>query len=545
MEGVDSLKRSLRFLTIIRLVVISTIVLSSILIQAAAGLVLPLTPLYALAGLAFTLSGLYAYAGQRLKPAAQAYLQLTGDVFLVTALVYFSGGADSVFSFLYLVVIAAASLLLMRRGGLAIASLASLSYGVIIEFLEYGLLPAPPLSGLPDWSGPRLVFHLAVNILGFYGVAVLTSVMAEKLSSARAEILTRRSEFERIRALHSNVIESMSSGLETLDFSGRLTFLNRAGGVILRTSESEAVGRFVWEVGPLTPEGWSAVRDALAQGNALRGETAIAGERGERTIGYSTHRLKGTSGLLLLFQDLTEMKKLESEALAREKLAAVGQMAAGIAHEIRNPLASISGSAQMLQAEMPQGSAERRLLEIIMAESKRLSKTLEDFLRYARPSKPRRETFDVAGSLSEAMDLFSHSDEVHEGHRLSLDITPARSLLSGDPDNIRQIFWNVAKNAIRAMPDGGTLSVTGREDGGWYAILFQDSGKGMTASEKERLFQPFAAAFDGGTGLGMAIVRRLIEDHGGQIEVESRPERGTRIEIRLPRKQGSLASSAA
>lgn len=545
MTAMDSLKRALRFLTTIRLVVISTIVLSSILIQATAGLLLPLNYLYALAALAFALSALYFYAGRRLSVTTQAYLQLTGDLLLVTALVYFSGGADSVFSFLYLVVVGAASLLLLRPGGLAIASLATVFYGAMIELTEYGLLPPPPLSGTAELSGARLIYHLSVNVLGFYGVALLTSLMAEKLRSARAEILTRRAEFEKIRALHANVIESMSSGLETLDFSGRLTFLNRAGAEILGVSDRDAVGRFIWEIGPLSPEGWAALREALAQGSFLRGEAEITREGGQRTIGYSTHRLKGTSGFLLLFQDLTEMKKLESEARAREKLAAVGQMAAGIAHEIRNPLASISGSAQMLGREMPQGSAEQRLLEIVVSESKRLSKTLEDFLRYARPSEPRLETFDVARSLTEAMDLFSHSDEVREVHRLSLDIDPSRSLLSGDPDHIRQIFWNVAKNAIRAMPEGGTLQVTGREHDGWYTILFEDTGKGMTEKEMERLFQPFAAAFDGGTGLGMAIVRRLIEDHGGLIHVDSRTGQGTRIEIRLPRQRGKGAESSA
>jgi two-component system sensor histidine kinase PilS (NtrC family) len=541
----NSLRRALRFLTVIRLVVISTIVLSSLLIQATAGLVLPLNYLYGLAVLAFVLSGFYLLAARRLSAEAEAYLQLTGDLALVTALVYFSGGADSVFSFLYLVVVGTASFLLLRTGGLIIASAAAIFYGVLIEFTEYGLLPPPPLATRADWSGPRLVYHLSVNVLGFYGVAILTSLMAEKLRSARAEILARRAEFERMRAVHGNVIESMSSGLATLDFSGRLTFLNRAGAEILKITEADAVGRAVWEIGPVTVEEWAAMREAVAEGKILRDEGVVGLEGSRRPIGYSVHRLKGASGVLLLFQDLTDLKKLEAEARSREKLAAVGQMAAGIAHEIRNPLASISGSAQMLGSEMPHGSSERQLLEIIVSESQRLSKILEDFLRYARPGEPRVEVFDVARSLSDAMDLFSHSDEVDEGHKLSLDITPMRSFLSGDPDQIRQIFWNVAKNAIRAMPGGGTLEVSGREQGRWYVIDFLDTGKGMTDAEKDRLFQPFAAAFDGGTGLGMAIVRRLIEEHGGQIQVDSRPGHGTRIEIHLPRDSAQRARPSA
>lgn len=194
---------------------------------------------------------------------------------------------------------------------------------------------------------------------------------------------------------------------------------------------------------------------------------------------------------------------------------------------------------------MRAGSSERRLVEIMTAESKRLSNILEDFLHYARPRARRVEDFDVAASLSEAMDLFAHSDEVTSQHRLALDVVPAHSNLAGDADQIRQIFWNVARNAVAAMPAGGGLTVTGREDGGWYTIIFRDTGRGMTPDERERLFQPFATAFDGGTGLGMAIVRRLVDDHAGVIDVATGPGMGTSIEIRLPRAASEKKESPA
>lgn len=540
----DSLKRSLRFLTIIRVVVVGTIVLSSVLIQASAGLNLRLWSIYAVGASGIVLSGAYALIGRWLRPAQEAYLQLTGDLVLVTALVYFSGASDSVFSFLYLVVIATAAFFLLRPGAILVASLASILYGLTIELTAYEVIPPPPLFYRPDWRSPTQLFSLCFTIAGFYGVALLASLIAEKLHLARREISDRRLEFEKIRALHADVIESMSSGLATVGGSGEVTLLNRAGGEILECPASDARGLLIWDLGLLSAEEWQKITAGWFRSPTTRGETEIGPAERRRNIGYSIRKLKGTAGFLVLFQDLTDVKKLEEEARSREKLAAVGQLAAGIAHEIRNPLASISGAAQMIGNDMRTGSSERRLVEIIVAESRRLSKTLEDFLHYARPRTPQCVVFDVGVSLSEAMNLFSHSDEVGDHHLLNLQVESATSVF-GDPDQVRQIFWNVAKNAVSAMPEGGILDVTGRVEGDWYAIRFHDTGRGMSPERREVLFQPFATAFDGGTGLGMAIVRRLVEEHGGRISVDSRPGFGTAIEIFLPRRTAGRAGSSA
>ena len=540
----ESLKRSLRFLAIIRLVVVGTIVLSCVLIQASAGLSLRLASIYAVGAVALLLTGIYVVVGRVLRPVQEAYLQLSGDLLLVTALVYFSGASDSVFTFLYLVVIASAAFFLLRPGAILIASLASILYGGIVEMTAYEIIPPPPLFYRPDWTSPSLLFSLCFTVAGFYGVAVLASLIAEKLHLARREISDRRLEFEKIRALHADVIESMSSGLATVDASGVVTFLNRAGGDILERVPSEAKGLAVWDLGLLAAEEWTRVTGEWFRTPTARGETAIGPAESRRTLGYSIRKLKGTAGFLALFQDLTDVKKLEEEARSREKLAAVGQLAAGIAHEIRNPLASISGSAQMLGNDMRTGSSERRLVEIIVAESRRLSKILEEFLHYARPRPRKNLVFDVGATLSEAMDLFSHSDEVGDHHLLNLQVESAISVF-GDPDQVRQIFWNVARNAIAAMPDGGILDVTGRVEDSWYAIRFHDTGRGMTSDRRDVLFQPFATAFDGGTGLGMAIVRRLVDEHGGRIAVDSRPGFGTAIDIYLPRRTAERAGSSA
>jgi two-component system sensor histidine kinase PilS (NtrC family) len=541
---VESLKRSLRFLTLIRLVVVGTIVLSCVLIQASAGLSLRLSSIYGVGVAAIALSGIYVLVGRVIRPVQEAYLQLTGDLLLVSALVYSSGASESVFTFLYLVVIASAAFFLLRPGAILIASLASILYGALVEMTAYEIIPPPPLFYRSDWTSPSLLFSLSFTVAGFYGVAVLASLIAEKLHLARHEIADRRLEFEKMRALHADVIESMSSGLATVDASGALTFINRAGGEIFERVPAEMKGLFLWDIEFLPAEEWERVTSEWFRSPMARGEIEIGPAERRRVIGYSIRKLKGTAGFLLLFQDLTDVKKLEEEARSREKLAAVGQLAAGIAHEIRNPLASISGSAQMLGNDMRTGSSERRLVEIIVAESRRLSKILEEFLHYARPKPRKNLVFDVGATLSEAMDLFSHSDEVSDHHLLNLQVESATSVF-GDPDQVRQIFWNVARNAIAAMPEGGILDVTGRVEDAWYAIRFHDTGRGMTADRRDVLFQPFATAFDGGTGLGMAIVRRLVDEHGGRIAVDSRPGFGTAIDIYLPRRTAERAGSSA
>nr|MDQ5873038.1 ATP-binding protein [Acidobacteriota bacterium] len=256
---------------------------------------------------------------------------------------------------------------------------------------------------------------------------------------------------------------------------------------------------------------------------------------------------EGDEGTLILFQDLTDVKKLERRVRFNEQLAAVGELAAGIAHEIRNPLASISGSVQVLSNELTVGSTERRLMEIIVSESNRLSGILEEFLRFVRPQERRVADFDVAKTVREVMEIFRLSDEISDSHHIHVDVQPERSTLPGDRDQVRQIVYNVAKNAVRAMNAGGTLTVVGREEAESYAIRFADTGRGMGPDELSRLFTPFSTAFDDGTGLGMAIVRRIVEDHGGTIDAESRPGEGTTVTISLPRAASArqAAGSAA
>ena len=546
----DSLRRSLNWLTTIRIAVLVVILLSALLLHAASGVDLPMTFVDFLVGLnaaAAVLAIFHWTMSRRLPVRLSAYLQLLADLVLVTILVYCSGGPYSVFNFLYLVIIGTSAFLLFRTGAVILATAGAVLYGSLVHLLAKGVLPQPPLAPAFDWVSPRIRYNLIMSIAGFYGVAYMAAYLSERLRVAGMELARRQKALHRLQNLHGNVIATMSSGLMTTDSQQRIAFLNRAGGDLLGVDPGRVLGRPMSDFGFVLPENWTTVWDGGRGWERFRGEFETDRANTRQVLGFSVRGLKedGEQGLLILFQDLTDLKKLERRARFNEQLAAVGELAAGIAHEIRNPLASISGSVQVLSNELTVGSAERRLMEIIVSESNRLSKTLEDFLRFVRPQERRVAEFDVANTVAEVMDLFRLSDEVSDAHRIEVDVSPAHSELSGDRDQIRQIIYNIAKNAVRAMAAGGALTVLGREEDAWYSIRFTDTGRGMSEEELGRLFTPYSTAFDGGTGLGMAIVRRIVEDHGGSIDAESSPGEGTTVTVLLPRMAAQKEAVAA
>ena len=228
----------------------------------------------------------------------------------------------------------------------------------------------------------------------------------------------------------------------------------------------------------------------------------------------------------------------------KDRMAAVGELAAGLAHEIGNPLAAISGSVQMLAGAAAADPAQRRLIDILLKESQRLDRTIKGFLRFARPRERQSVPFDVARLLAENCELLRNSVEVSERHRVEADLVPASAHLLGDPDQVSQIFWNLARNSLRAMPDGGTLKVVGRIADDCYRLQVIDTGRGMSEEQRANLFHPFRSFFDGGTGIGLAIVYRIVDDHGGRLSVDSRPGGGTTITVELPRDAKAAARAA-
>jgi two-component system sensor histidine kinase PilS (NtrC family) len=535
-----ALSSDTRMLIAVRVVVVTTLLLAALIIQYTVGEVLPINYLYIAAGATYVLTLIYIALGVTIASRGlNVMIQIAGDLAVETLLVYFTGGLDSPFSFLYLVSIITASMLMYRRGGLLAASGAVILYGVLVDLLFYGILPLPAQSVPIDWSASRLYFNMAANFSGFYATALLTSYLSEQLQRTSLELDANRQNLAELRALNQNVVESIPSGLITLSSFGTASFVNPAGAAILQREPQAILGRHVTELGFFDFERWNTAREELAAGVVVRKEidgVTVTGT--SRSIGFAISplsSLEGTAaGYTLIFQDLTEMKKLEAELRLKDRMAAVGELSAGIAHEIRNPLAAIAGSVQVLKGSKSLTQQEQRLMSIVLKESERLNKSISDFLRFVRPQEKRALEYDVATSLSETLDLLQNSPELHERHEIRREIAPSSFTLVGDADQIRQVFWNLARNAVQAMPNGGVLTVRTSFDDDAYHITFADNGRGMSAADLGRLFQPFRTNFPSGTGLGMAISYRIVQEHGGRIDVTSSEGTGSAITVSLP-----------
>ena len=497
--------------------------------------------LYLLAGLTSLATLVYIVLFRKLRerPEVQAYIQFGGDLLLISGLVYSFGGISSPFSLFYLITIAIASSLLRRRAGTAVATAAYVLYAALLLGLFFHWLPpyggTPPAEPASIW---RLTYNLAVHLFGFYAVALLVSLLAERSSEAERALAAKREEVAALQVVHRDIVQSISSGLVTVDLDDRITSVNRSAEEILGVAADDLVGRSIETSGLFTIDEWRLLAAACAQQQRVRDE--IERRRGDAAtyLGYSLSQLKDAEGhglgFILAFQDLTDFRALQDEVRLKDRMAGVGELAAGIAHEIGNPLAAISGSAQMLAGSFTGEPGQLKLVEILLKESQRLDRTIQGFLKFARPKERSSVAFDVARLLAENVELLRNSEEVSPQHRVELELEPESARIVADPDQVSQIFWNLARNALRAMPGGGTLRLRGTLAGPTYRLEVVDTGRGMSEEERARLFQPFKSSFQGGAGIGMAIVYRIVEEHGGRILVESRPQGGSRIGVELP-----------
>ena len=546
------LTSSLRWLIGIRLVVITSLALPYFLYRVTQPeLSSRLDFLYLLSGLVYAASlvyiGLLRWLAERAE--IQAYVQFIGDLLLITGLVYYFGGLASPFSIFYFIVVIVAATLLGRRPALAIGACAWVLYASVVLGLAYRLLSLP--GGVPADTPSRLqlIYNLGVHLLGFIAVALLSSRLAQSVAQAESALRRKGEQVANLEVFNRDIIESIPSGLVTTDLEGRVTSANRAAEQILGVGAEALGGRPIYDTGFLTREQWRGLVSIDSTERRVRRELIYRTGEESRFIGYGLTHLtnaEGTpAGYIVIFQDLTDWRQLQEELRLKDRMAAVGELAAGIAHEIGNPLAAISGSVQMLAGTYEGQPAQTKLLEITLKESQRLDRTIRSFLKFARPKDRASISFDVAELLAENLKLLRHSAEVSENHWLELELNPSSVTLEADPDQISQIFWNLARNALRAMPEGGTLTIVGQPRGDSYRIAFSDTGRGMDHEERARLFQPFQSFFDGGTGIGMAIVYRIVEEHGGRLTVDSEPGSGSTITVELPLPSDTAAAQSA
>ena len=537
------LRRKLGWLIAIRAVISTVLLGTATLAQIKLPGSFPVDPFFILIGITYGLTAVYAFT---LRIAERSRwlvdVQLAGDAIIVSAFIYFTGGITSYFSSLYVLPIVAGSTVQHRRGGLLVATLSALLYGgvVLLQYLTAAGYFHDPWLASPVLPHPSVAqYTYLLNTFGFFAVALLSGSLAESLRSAGARLQQASSQIADLQALNQHVIDSLPSGLATTDNAGRILTFNRAAELITGQSFASVIGRQIGTVLQLPDETIKALTADLGGSRGRRMEGLYLRNGQHIEIGLSAANLEtpgGRSGYLFTFQDVTDFKKLERDARLQQRLAAVGEMAAGIAHEIRNPLASMSGSIQILRHELPLSAEQGQLMDIVLRESERLNTTIGSFLAYARPQRFAIERFDVRRPLNDAALLLRNSAEVHDGHVIEVAVPESELWYEADEGQIKQIVWNLATNGLRAMPNGGRLQLSGAIDRASDEVVLtvRDEGVGIPPEDLDSLFQPFHGRFVKGSGLGLAIVHRIVSDYNGEIHVSSQPGQGTTVAVHLP-----------
>ncbi len=549
------LRRRLSWLITARLVVSTTLLGWAILMQIWTQGVED-RPFYLLIALTYGLSVVY---GLTLRFVARRRwlvdVQLACDALIISAFIALTGAATSYFSSLYFLPIIAAGSLQFRRGAMTVALFSALVY-VALVVLQY-----QDVLAIPDWlHGPPAVqpvrvavYTTAINVFAFFAVGFLAGSLAEGVRAAGVRLERASTEIANLQALHEHVINSLASGLTTTDHGGRVITFNRAAEQITGQPAAEAIGRNVADVMQLPAGFFPSLSANLGDKGERRADYVFRTGNGGIDLGLSAMHLvtpSGRAGFLFIFQDVTKIRKLERDARIQHRLAAVGEMAAGIAHEIRNPLASISGSIQILRKELELTEEQGQLMDIVLRESERLNGIIRSFLAYARPQRFAVARLDLGRIISDAAMLLRNSGDVTEEHVIDVDLPSSEVWYDADEGQIRQIIWNLATNGLRAMPRGGCLRLSvaaepvdaGDEAGeGHVVITVEDQGVGIPPEELDNIFQPFHGSFAKGSGLGLAIVHRIVSDYHGEIQVTSKAGAGTAVRVRLPR-QGVLAA---
>jgi len=461
----------------------------------------------------------------------QAILQVMADLAMVTLVVHVTGGIDSSLNFLYPLVIVVACMLLPRGWGYLSAALAFILFGTVIELDYYSIVPSYSTSH-PKLEALQVVIF--VNLFAYFAIAYLAGLLMSKLRQVDVQLKDASGALENLQALHESIVQSMSGGVITTGPDGRITLVNRAAQQLLEISEAELRGRSVGDL----------FQDPLPHFGGDRGDAEVryttgSGFRKTFRVLVSALNLSARAdlGFVYTFDDLTEIRRLEREVRMQDRLAAVGRLAAAIAHEIRNPLTSIAGSVSMLSEAPSLNAEERHLLQIVIRESDRLNNIITDFLAYSRGKQYRLERVNLVPLLQDTLTLLEHRlTAENAGISLERSFAKSEAWVLADGDKLKQVFWNFCENAVRAMKKkGGSLTVALTDRGSDWEMSFSDTGPGFNPQQIEKIFEPFQTNFEGGTGLGLAIVYQIVQAHEGKVWARSALGIGTSFVVRLRR----------
>jgi len=458
----------------------------------------------------------------------QALLQVVTDLVLVTLVVYATGGVDSSLNFLYPLIIIVACILLPRVWAYLTGALAFILYVTVLELTYFEVIPSYSITHPGLGALQAIIF---VNLFGYLAVAYLAGLLAAKLRQVDVKLKHTSGALADLQALHENIIQSISGGLITTGLDGYVTLANTAAQKLFERPEADFLGQPVDQLflDPLPMIGseraHGEVRSVASNGfcKTLRVMATALAVPGRKTMGY-----------VYTFDDLTEIRRLERDLRIQDRLAAVGRLAAAIAHEIRNPLTSIAGSVSMLSGIADLSDEHRQLLQIVMRESERLNGIITDFLAYSRGKQYQFSNVDLLPLLEDTLTLLDHRLVAQNtGIRIERRYSVPHAFTMADGDKIKQVFWNFCENVVRAMGSGGVLRVSLEQIGEDWQINFADTGLGMSRQLVEKIFEPFQSQFEGGTGLGLAIVYQIVQAHEGKVWARSKLGEGSVFVLRL------------
>lgn len=477
--------------------------------------------------------------------AQLAWVQIGIDFLLETVLIARTGGIESPFLVLYVISVTLASLVPRRKVGLLTASLCVILFGALTNLQLYGLTEAWGWLPRTRLSAPETLQTFGVHSLALLVVGFLSGLLTEQLQHADYSLKEKEQGLSRLQAFHENIVHSISSGVFTTDEGGRITSFNPAAQEATGYSLAQVQGRPWRDVFNWHP-GQTADKPGEETAN-MRFEVECARADGNRLVlGMTLSPLQErgrTTGMVGVFKDLTQIRDLEEEMRRKDWLASLGEMSAGMAHEIRNPLGALAGAMQMLRKDLHADETSQRLMDIAIREATRLDTIITEFLQYARPPALNLGEYDLNKLLAETLDLVQH--EARTRTNIRIETKPSQEALVGqvDQDQLKQVFWNLATNAFDAMPKGGQLTIAsgsrsidaGGRKGDVIEISFQDSGEGISKKNLDNIFLPFFTTKKQGSGLGLAAVHRIVDLHGGWIKVESKEHEGSRFVVCLPR----------